>query len=494
MLFIDLSGTELTADERELLASRRFSGLCLFGRNIRDRFQLADYIAEVRQLAGADFAVGIDQEGGGVLRLLDVPYPPPAMALGAADDTVLTRAVAAAAARGLRSTGVNIDFAPVADVNVNPLNPVIADRSFGADPELVARHVSAFIQGLQSEGVAASAKHFPGHGDVAVDSHLALPRLDRSTAELNRLELLPFRAAVQAGVASVMTAHIVFPQLDPDLPATLSPVVIRTLLRDGLGFDGVVFSDAMDMKAIADNFDPVEANVLALLAGVDAPLNIGPAGHHLAIADGVERALAEGRLDRAAVERSRDRLATLTTAFPPVAGQPEAAWGEGDAELLEGAAQRGLVALGELPVIRGSLTVVTPTAVWRSAASQEQVGPGVDLIAELKREGFRVEEVMFDPERLSETGYADGLLALVQPGPVVYASARRTPLSEAEVSFVHEVAGLAGDDFLHVALWNPYHARELPGPALLAFGYRPASLRAVVAALRGAPVTGVLPF
>src|SRR5690625_3490977 len=182
LLFLDLSSTSLTPDERELLASRRFAGLTVFARNVQDRFQLADYLSEVRELAGDDFIVATDQEGGRVLRVLDLPYPPAAMALGAADDAELTREVARATARGLRSTGINVDFAPVADLNVNPLNPVIADRAFGTDPEAVSRHVSAFVTGLQEEGVAATVKHFPGHGDTSLDSHLAL---DRKSTRLN---------------------------------------------------------------------------------------------------------------------------------------------------------------------------------------------------------------------------------------------------------------------------------------------------------------------
>src|SRR5690606_5018961 len=167
-VMIDLSDTRVTPAERDLLSEGRVAAVCLFGRNVVDRFQLSDYVAELRSLAGSDLIVAIDQEGGGVLRLRDVPFPPAAMSLGSADDELLTERVAAATGRGLRSVGVNLDFAPVADVNSNPDNPVIADRSFGSDPDLVSRHVTAFVRGLQGEGVAATLKHFPGHGDTDV--------------------------------------------------------------------------------------------------------------------------------------------------------------------------------------------------------------------------------------------------------------------------------------------------------------------------------------
>ena len=240
LLMTDLSTTELTPDERAFLSEYQPGGVCLFSRNIRDRFQAADYVAELLELCGPDLLVATDQEGGGVVRLLDVPYPPSAMALGAADDPNLTREVAAADGRGgLKAVGINVDFAPVADVNNNPRNPVIAERAFGAEAAQVARHVVAFVQGLQAEGVAATVKHFPGHGDTEVDSHLALPQLDVGTRrDWAGLELVPFKAALAAGTAALMSAHIVLPHLD-DCPATLSRPILTDLLRDTLGFDGV---------------------------------------------------------------------------------------------------------------------------------------------------------------------------------------------------------------------------------------------------------------
>lgn len=503
LLFIDLKGTRISPDERELLASRRFGGMCLFGYNIIDRYQLADYIAEVRSLAGEDFVVAIDQEGGGVLRLFDVPYPPPAMALGAADDVALTHEVAAACARGLKSVGINLNFAPVADVNVNPLNPVIADRSFGSDPLKVADHVAAFVRGLQSEGVAATAKHFPGHGDVSVDSHLALPVLNRSVEELGHLELPPFQAAAGAGVAAIMTAHILFPSIDSDLPATLSTWLIKELLRQKIGYEGVVVSDALDMKAITDHHSPPDANVMALAAGVDVPLNIGTVAHHMANADGVDRALVEGRLNPTEVHHSLNRLASLVKQFPGFAPQPDQAHTPGDADLLDEAAARGLVRIGEVPTLKpgGAVTVITAAAVWRNSAEQERVSPGPDLIEELERQGFNVTAVVFEPERLEEASYRSGILTQVTEAvghsgsecTVMYASSRRTPLSEPEIALATEVANMWSSRFVHAALWNPYHAAILPTPSLISFGFRPPSLRAVVAGLKGAAVDGDLP-
>lgn len=495
LIMIDLSATELTPDERELLASRRFGGLCVFGHNIVDRIQLGDYLQEVRSLAGDDFIVAIDQEGGGVIRLLDAPYPPSAMALGAADDPELTRALAAATARGLRSTGVNLDFAPVADVNVNAANPVIADRSFGSDPADVARHVRAFVEGMQGEGIAATAKHFPGHGDTDLDSHLALPTLHRTLAELEELELPPFRAAIDAGVAAIMTAHIMFPALDPDLPATLSPVVLKRILREQLGYDGVIISDALDMLAIARHWPPAEANLLAVRAGVDMTCNIGPVSQHFAAADALDRAAEAGEIDAGA---SLARLDRLSRDFPGRPPAPEAAWAPGDEELLARAAASALVTTGPLPRLEPEVpvTLVTSEGVWVNSAQQQRVSPGEDLAQELERAGVPVRLLRYRAEQLDEAGYADGLLAaLGADGPVLFVSTRRTPLEDAEVELARRVKErAAGQPYVHIALWNPYHALRLPGPALLSFGFRPASLSAVAWALLGAPVTGRLPI
>ncbi len=483
-LMIDLSSPEVTPDERALLSEGRVAGVCLFGRNVRDRFQLADYVDELRDLAGEDLVVAIDQEGGGVVRLPDVPVPPAAMALGAADDPDLTRRVAAAAARGLRAVGVNLDFAPVADVNSNPANPVIADRSFGADPELVARHVAAFVAGLQSEGVGATLKHFPGHGDTDVDSHLALPTVARPLEELRRVELRPFAAGVRAGAAAVMSAHIVLPALDPELPSTLSPAALRGLLREELGFDGVIVTDALDMRAISDRWPAPVATVMALAAGADLPLTLGDPREHDATLRAVDAALAEGRLDPAEVVASLGRLARLAARFPGRRGDPEAAWRDGDEALLAEAARRGLVVTGEPPRLRPGATVLLAARaqVRASAAAQVTVRPADPLQGALEARGVTV-------RRLDPTEPFPALPALLAGADaLVYASTTRTlpPAEElAAAARLASVARDAGVPFVHVALWNPYAADRVPGPAMTAFGFRDLQARAVAERLVG---------
>ncbi|MFE2882246.1 glycoside hydrolase family 3 protein [Streptomyces sp. NPDC059272] len=243
----------------------------LFGRNIASPEQLASLTAQLRSERD-DVLVAIDEEGGDVTRLEARTGSsfPGNHALGAVDDVDLTRAVAHELGRRLAECGVNLNWAPSADVNSNPSNPVIGVRSFGADPDLVARHTAAYVTGLQAAGVAACTKHFPGHGDTAVDSHHALPRIDADLSVLEQRELLPFRAAIAAGSRAVMSAHILVPTLDPDHPATLSSRILTDLLRGRLGYDGLIVTDGMEMQAIAATYGIERGSVLAIAAGADA--------------------------------------------------------------------------------------------------------------------------------------------------------------------------------------------------------------------------------
>ncbi|MEU9735851.1 glycoside hydrolase family 3 N-terminal domain-containing protein [Streptomyces sp. NPDC048002] len=243
----------------------------LFGRNIATPEQLAALTAQLRA-EREDVLVAIDEEGGDVTRL-EVRTGssfPGNHALGAVDDVDLTREVAHELGRRLAACGVNFNWAPSADVNSNPDNPVIGVRSFGADTELAARHTAAYVTGLQAAGVAACTKHFPGHGDTAIDSHEAMPRIDVGLDVLTERELVPFRAAMAAGSRAVMTAHILVPALDAGLPATLSRPILSDLLRGELGYDGLIVTDGMEMQAIAATYGIERGSVLALVAGADA--------------------------------------------------------------------------------------------------------------------------------------------------------------------------------------------------------------------------------
>lgn len=361
-------GTTLPAwVERDLRDG--LGSLCLFGSNLTgDDAQAAALVRRVHELAPA-CVVAADEEGGDVTRL-DQHHGSStvgAAVLGAADDVALTRRVQAALGARLAAVGVDLDLAPVADVNSAADNPVIGSRSFGADPAHVARHVAAAVQGLADAGVAACVKHFPGHGGTRQDSHVAAPVLDVPEAVLRARELVPFEAAVAAGAAAVMTAHVRVPALDPDRPASTSPA-LTALLREDLGFDGVVVTDAVDMAGVSgpDAHGSVPAAaVAALQAGADL-LCLGAdweeARVHEVVA-AVVTAVEDGRLDRASLEQAAARVARLggacrarredrSTAAPRTA-QAVAA----DRAAVTRAAWLATRVTGQVPPVAGALVV-----------------------------------------------------------------------------------------------------------------------------------------
>lgn len=318
-------GTEAPPEIRSWLTERSVAGLILFKRNIDHAEQTASLIGVCTEDIDPSLPplICIDQEGGRVARLGEpVLRLPPMRSLCSAADVELTREAATVLGLQLRAVGINLDFAPVLDVDTNPLNPVIGDRAFGRTPDLVIDHGLAFAEGLHEGGVLSCGKHFPGHGDTDLDSHLALPRLRHDRARLEAIELRPFRAACGT-IPALMTAHVVFEQLDSELPATMSRKVIHDLLREEIGFEGVVFSDDLEMKAVSDRYSIEEAGMLAIEAGCDALLvcsDIDAAGRlRERLASEASRSKAfDVRLREARdrVERLRRRVLDLAPAVP----------------------------------------------------------------------------------------------------------------------------------------------------------------------------------
>ena len=343
-------------------------GVVLYAWNVESREQLRALTDDLRSERG-DLVIAIDEEGGDVTRLeadTGSSYPGNA-ALGVVDDLELTERIAASIGAELADVGVNVDFAPVADVNTNPLNPVIGIRSFGSDAELVARQVAAFVRGLQSSGVAACAKHFPGHGDTAVDSHLALPVVD----SLEQDALVPFRAAIEADVQSIMTAHIVVRSIG-ETPATMSREVLHDLLRIELGFSGAVVTDALEMKAISAGVGVEEGAVRAILAGADALC----LGHDLfdepvrAVRNALVDAVRSGRLPE---ERLVDAAARVGRLGSWATERDEPPTVDRDAGRI--AAQRALQLEGEVRLERPPLVVELESEVGMAAGRLSQL-PG----------------------------------------------------------------------------------------------------------------------
>lgn len=354
------SGPVLPDDIADLLAEG-LGGLCLFGSNTTGGVAGVAELTRAVRAAGAHVVVAVDEEGGDVSRLHPGHSPVlGAAALGSADDLDLTRATGRAIGLDLAAAGIDLDLGPVADVNSQPDNPVIGVRSFGSDPEQVAAHVAAWVDGLQSTGTRACAKHFPGHGDTATDSHLELPTVDADLNTLLQRELVPFLAASKAGIAAVMTSHIVVSALDHQTPATLSKPVL-SLLRDELGFQGALVTDALDMAGASAGRGIPEAAVLSLLAGADL-LCLG-AELDAATVRQVQAAIVEavslGRLPEERLVEAAERAGRLrrTTAAPHDPAYDPAYEGERQAA----GARRAVRIEGDLPGLAGAAVVTVAT-------------------------------------------------------------------------------------------------------------------------------------
>jgi beta-N-acetylhexosaminidase len=315
MFAVGFDGMSLPPELPRLL-DRGVSTVILFARNVASVRQVAELAGALKERAGRPLLTCVDQEGGRVRRLRDgFTHVPSMRALGATGDAALAEEVGRVLARELRAVNIDLNFAPTLDVDTNPDNPVIGDRSFGATSELVSAMGTALIRGLQANGVAACGKHFPGHGDTSQDSHHDLPRLPHPIGRLEAIELPPFRAAVDAGVAMVMTAHVVFEPIDPDYPATMSRRVLHGILREEMGFDGVIISDDLEMKAISANFDIAEVVTRGANAGVDLFAICHDAGlQHRAI-DALVAAVRGGEVPLARVEEANRRLDALMARY-----------------------------------------------------------------------------------------------------------------------------------------------------------------------------------
>ncbi len=325
--------TQINAEIAQMLAEYRFGGVILFGENLRSTEDSVRLVREMQRASvrkgGLPPFTGADQEGGNVTRLGQGTCLPGNMAVGATGKTEYAYEAGAVTGRELRAIGMNINFSPVSDVNDNPENPIINLRSFGSDPDMVSKMAVSMSRGIQSAGVIAVGKHFPGHGNTSSDSHTSLPRVEKDLNELRETELLPFQALIDADIGMLMCAHIQFPALDGTtfrslsdgqeivVPATFSRVILRDLLRGEMGYDGVIITDAMDMDAIAKHIAPPDAVVRALAAGADMicmPAKLrGPsdAAKIEEIILAITNALKQGVLSQAGIDTSAERVVRL---------------------------------------------------------------------------------------------------------------------------------------------------------------------------------------
>ena len=458
-LLVGFDGRSATSELRRLVADG-LGGVILFARNVGTADELAALTAALRA-ERSDVLVAADEEGGTVTRLEAVAGSsyPGNFALGAVDDLALTRAVGESIAGMLARGGINLDLAPVVDVNSNPRNPVIGVRSFGGNPDRVAAHGAAFVQGLQERGVAACAKHFPGHGDTELDSHFELPTVSRSREELDAVDLPPFRAAIEAGVHSIMTAHVRFTALD-GAPATLSRPILHGLLREELAFDGVVVTDALEMQAIAGTVGLAEGAVRALAAGADL-VCLGSPDDRVPVRQALVDALAARRLSEerlADAVRRVERLARLVS---------EPSGGDVRPELGREAARRALRTSGDVRL------AAPPVVAELTAAARGGIGGTVgSVLAELA-----AREPATTGSRLSGAGRElDALLeqAAGRPLLVVVDEPQRHPAQREAL----QRARAARPDAIVVALGVPDSELDVGDTFVLAYSRAPVSTAA----------------
>jgi beta-N-acetylhexosaminidase len=469
LIMIRFPGTELDAATADFLRENSVRGVCLFRGNMVNAEQLTRLTSELRAVMGPEALIALDQEGGAVVRSTWVPAPPAAMGLGAAGDVELASSVGAAVARAVKAMGFNWNFAPVLDLNNNPDNPVIAERSFGADPQRATDLAMAWMAGSESEGVACCVKHFPGHGDTHVDSHRDLPTVDKPLSELENFEFKPFRLAGNRAPA-LMTAHIVYPALDTEYPATMSRRILHDLLRDEWDYRGVIITDGMDMHAIAGRYGAGPAAVRALLAGADMVMALGTPETQAETIAAIAEAIESAALSMEEVSTRLKRLSALAAAYPCQARdyKEDAA----DRMLMAHAWRRCLTARGnpQRPPVGAKVRLVVRQDVVSDGVSEAGV-PAAVVATSLGRL-YDVDLVTFaDADTFDWKSLPDDgrFVFLASTSRLRYGANARTTWKPD----------------LHLALWNPYQALDIAAPALMTYGFAAPALDAVDAWLAG---------
>jgi len=477
-MVVGFTGTDVSSDIVDLIQNDKVGGVILFSRNIRDARQLLDLTTALQEAARAaghryPLLISTDQENGMVRRLgAGTTVFPGNMALGAIGAEDIAHAIALATGRELAALGVNLNLAPVVDVNNNPANPVIGVRSFGEDPAQVGRLGAATVRGYHEAGVMTCLKHFPGHGDTAVDSHLDLPVVPHTLDRLERVELVPFKAAIAAGADGVMVAHIHFQRLMPHdaLPATLSPAIVRGLLREQLGFAGVIMSDCLEMDAVAETVGTERAAVLGLQAGLDLIFVSHTYTRQKDSIAAIRAAVRSGELAEGAVRVAADRVARLKERYLSWDALPGPAvpdWIGGDAHLrlADGACERavtllcddaGLVPLRLRPAER--LLVLYPhgEALTRAEDSRARAGA---FAARLRRRHPCVEDIAISLAPSEDE--QEALLRRAAESDVVIMATVNAHLYPRQAKMMRRLIA-SGRRIVGVAVRNPYDLLAFP--------------------------------
>jgi len=498
LIMIGFDGTTVDAELRRLITEYHIGGVILFARNVQSPEQVARLTNELQKIALESgypgLFIAIDQEGGRVARLTeDTGFTefPSAMAITATGDPENARRMAAAMAAEMRAVGINVDFAPDLDVNNNPSNPVIGTRSFSSDPAKVAEYGIAFAKGLQENGVLAFGKHFPGHGDTGVDSHIDLPRVPHDRTRLDDVELFPFKAAIQADFAGIMSAHVTFPAIDPTpgMAATLSRPVLTGLLRDELGYRGLIVTDSLEMGALAANgYPPPVGAPLALAAGADILLFNRDHVMHREAFTGLLQMIEDCRVSQeqldASVRRILDAKRKFDILYPTLIAEPAKA-GESTATA-EHHALASELARKAISLLKDEASLLPLQLNERLLVIETPAAKGLGTLLDAT-----TLEINNDPD---ENAIIAALHMALSAHKIVVAT---TDVSfyPAQVKLVTELQA-KNPNVIIVSVRTPYEISVLPmvPTALVAYGSNLPTLRAIADVLTGkSEASGVLP-
>ena len=495
-LIFGFHGTELSEEFKQLIREYKIGNVILFLRNVQSAEQLRRLCTEIQALildvTGYPAFIVIDQEGGMVTRLpTDAVTVPGAMAISATDDPENARIAAEITIRQLQGLGVNFNMAPVLDVNTNPANPVIGVRSIGDDPQRVAAYGEAAVRAYENTGIYCCGKHFPGHGDTNVDSHIGLPKIDKTVEELEAAELIPFRRCIEAGIPAIMSSHILFPNIEKEnIPGTMSRTIITDLLKKRLGFQGLVFSDCLEMDAIQKFYGTAEGTVAAIKAGIDLAEISSTIGLMRDAARAVNEAAERGEFDMDEIRESVEKILAVKKNMV-VQPQPEVCNLPQDRAAVQAMHRKAItLCAGTVPTLDEN-TFFCGCGDYRASL----VGnPDARMLPFPEHMAAAFGGKAFVITKNPDEGEIQTVLeAAAGYGKIVLGTVN-AHLFRGQLALAKALAA-AGKELTVVALRNPYDIPELPDCAcrIAAYDYSTPSFRALEAVFRGGEASGILP-
>lgn len=495
-LIFGFHGTSLPEEFIALVKEYKIGNVILFLRNVESAQQLRKLCAQIQELIQAETGhpafIVVDQEGGMVSRLPgDAVNVPGAMALAATGDTENAARASEITIRQLRGLGLNFNMAPVLDVNNNPKNPVIGVRSFGDDPETVAAFGSASARPYEGSGVLCCGKHFPGHGDTAVDSHLGLPRVKKTVEELEQVELIPFRRCVEENIPAIMISHVMFPNIEPDqVPCTMSRRIITGLLKEKMGYQGLILTDCMEMLAIQDHYGTPEGTVAAIQAGVDLAEISSTIGLEWAAAKAVNDAAARGELN---LEEIRASVKKILAYKEQIRWTPDPALcnREEDRAVAEAMSRQAITCYAGAPIPVEEDTFFCGCADYRVSGVGNDQGESWHFPGYMARAfGGTALVTEKDPDE----GQIQETVSQAKHHKMIVMSTCNGSLFPGQIRLAQNLAAL-GKPMMLVALRNPYDIPVLPhcDCKLASFDYSLPALQALEAVFRGEKATGISP-